>query len=382
MWIKRIIITISNPNYRLPASDFGVLMSSCPNLTALHNVMRFPDESPDYHFPNYEALFDGILRTASSLQVLNLADTVYPHEEPAIPNEFFEKMTALRALRCDSQVILDKLPPLDYLSAQSWTLRKLKHNDPSIRELFIREVMSFPLSYSPNEHLRRLNLDITYAIATHGSDSDDLNRAENLTDLADFVDDSDSNPDGDGTRKDNEEGNEEEGAEEYEGGRASEVDEDGDDPESDLESMPSLGTNDSGSSGGDGLGHFSHFSFGGDLQNDALDLLPPSVTYLSLVCGRWADLEGRLQRLPATVTSLGLEAHKAHCKEKSYRRLKEVCRDLIAPGLTVVQLNHWQTCVDLRTRHAGVLKEFVEMLRNRSVELWDAEGSIMESTTP
>ncbi|KAJ8520502.1 hypothetical protein ONZ45_g2656 [Pleurotus djamor] len=293
-------------------------------------------------------------------------------------------MTALRALRCDSQVILDKLPPLDYLSVQSWTLRKLKHNDPSIRELFVREVLSFPLSYSPNEDLRRLNLDITYAIGTHGLDSDDLDQAENPTDLADSVDGSGNNPESDGTRKDNKEGDEEEGEEEFEGGRASEVDEDEDDPESDLESMPSLGTDDSGSSGGDGFGHFSHFGFGGagDLQNDALDLLPPSVTYLSLVCGRWADLEGRLQRLPVTVTSLGLEAHKAHCKERSYRRLMEVCRDLIAPGLTVVQLNHWQTCVDLRTRHAGVLKEFVEMLRNRNVELWDAEGSIMKSTTP
>ena len=61
--------------------------------------------------------------------------------------------------------------------------------------------------------------------------------------------------------------------------------------------------------------------------------------------------------------------------------LIHIFREIIAPGLAVVQLNHWQTCVDLRTRHVSLLKEVVEILRNRNVDLWDAEGDVMITNT-
>ncbi|KAJ8520517.1 hypothetical protein ONZ45_g2681 [Pleurotus djamor] len=383
-WIKRIIIMISNPNERLASSDFAELMSSSRKLTALHIVMHLPDESTRDQFPNPETLFPDISLAAPTLRILNLTESICNDfkDEPVISNDFFAKMTALRALRCDSHITLDKLQPLEYLSTSKYTLEKLKHNNPSIQELSIRDATVFPLSYSPNEHLRRLNLNIIYGIHTSGQPSD------NGED-----DQADTNPSGSGGNL---------------GGRVSEEEEKEkemvdqvnylaeleplDDPDSDSDSEDVSGPSqmlaagsevatigsDSNAGGGGGLGIFDGLVWGrGDFQTDVLDLLPPTVTYLSLVFGRWKDLLGNLQRLPTTVTHLGLEAGLTHCKDKSYIHLIDICRDLIAPGLTVVQLNHWQICVDLRTRHAGLLKEFVEMLKNKNVELWDAEGSVM-----
>ncbi|KAJ8480684.1 hypothetical protein ONZ45_g15578 [Pleurotus djamor] len=365
---------ISDPNDRLASEHFDGLMSSSRNLTSLHVVMHLPDESTKYEYPNLQTFLPSILLAAPTLRILNLADCIYTHQEPAISNEFFEQMTALRALRCDSQVILDKLQPLEYLSVQAWTLRKLKHNNPSIQELFIREAMVYPLSYSPNEHLRRLNLDITYGIHTDGRQSSD-DGEEDQADTSPVV--SGRDLEGRASEEDDkdvvEQVNHLFGLEVLGG------------PDSDSEDVSSPSEMSAASLEVDTIVSDSDaggaYNWGrGDFQTEALDLLPPTVTYLSLVFGRWRDLLGHLQRLPATVTHLGLEAGTTHCKDKSYRPLIDICRDLLAPGLAVVQLNHWQTCVDLRTRHAGFLKELVEVLRNKNVDLLDAEGAVMSNT--
>ncbi|KAJ8456795.1 hypothetical protein ONZ45_g18573 [Pleurotus djamor] len=247
--------------------------------------MHHRGESAIYRYSRVHGLLHRILRTASTLQILNLAAWIPPHTERAFPRGFFEKMSVLRAFRCDNDIIMPNIQPLEYLSVGEWTLEGVLDDNPSmaIGELFVRDISLFPILYPESKHLHRLNLDITPLLPT---------------------------------------------------------------------------------------------------LRDAFDVLPPTVTYLSIIVGRWEDVRGRIriQRLPASVTTLGLEAGEVHCKDRSYRHLVNECRDIIAPGLTVVQLNNWQTCVDLRTRHPGLLKEFVEMLGNRNVELWDSEGFVMEGT--
>ncbi|KAJ8507131.1 hypothetical protein ONZ45_g10465 [Pleurotus djamor] len=348
-WIRRIVIMIHDPKDRIDFSNFGELMSSCHKLTALHVVMHFPDASDRY--PSSLVLFENILHTASTLQILNLVACAPHYSDNSIPNDFFKKMTALRAFRSDNDINPPNIQLLDYLSVGGWTLGKSVYQYPSmaIRELFIRDISSFPISYPQNEDLRRLNLDITGSFLSYGSELDDSAGDQTVHNLL-----GGSGVDLDGH------GSEEE--EVVVGGGAVAADQmTVDNPESDfVYSEPSASSE--------------------DFQIAALDVLPPTVTYLSIIFGRWEELGGRIriQRLPISVTGLGLEAGEEHCKAKSYRHLIHICRDLIAPGLTVVQLNHWQTCVDLRTRHPGLLKEFVEMLGNRNVELLDAEGSVMK----
>ncbi|KAJ8507139.1 hypothetical protein ONZ45_g10467 [Pleurotus djamor] len=313
-WITRLVIMIDKPEaYSVASSDFGDLMSCCHNLTALHIVKYLRLEATVL---DRRAIYRHILLRAPTLQILNIGRCMTTVAEL---REIFTKLAALRAFRCDTLIEMDGLRPLEYLSAETWTLGTLinRRVNLSVQELFIQGVNSFPLrSYPVNERLRRLNLDITKILPRCGW--------ETWTEGIDGVDD-----DSHGLQW----------------------------PKDDSEQYY-------------------------DLQKDVLDRLPPNVTYLSLICGSWEDLRGRIRRLPESVTSLGLEAGKHHDKNNSYRHLIHVCRRMRAPGLTVVQLNHWQTCVDLRTRHPGVLKEFVEMLRNRNVELWDAEGYVMKSTIP
>ncbi|KAJ8507143.1 hypothetical protein ONZ45_g10463 [Pleurotus djamor] len=308
---------IGDPEDRVASSDFGDLMSFCNNLTALHILRHLPDESMIFLYPDPQAIYRHILLTASTLQILNIGQCIYQRTAGGLPTEFFTELTALREFRCDTRIVMHDPKPLDYLSAETWTLRRLADRDDlSLQELSIQNVSSFPLSYPATERLRRLNLDITEALPRRRWETEN----EDIDGVAD----------------------------------------------GDLDSH--------GLQGADGEGS--------DLQKNVLNLLPPSVTYLSLICHSWEDLRGHIQRLPTSVTSLGLEVGTYHGKDKSYRHLIHICREIIAPRLTVIQLNHWQTCVDLRTRHPGILKEFVEMLRNRNVALWDAEGSVMKSMIP
>ncbi|KAJ8455824.1 hypothetical protein ONZ45_g18853 [Pleurotus djamor] len=350
-WVKRIVIMINDPNDRISAYEFGDLMSFCHNLAALHIPRYLPDESTVYLYPDPHAIFRHISLTGPTLRILNLGNCISQRISMTLPMGFFQEMVALRAFRCDSKIVVYNLQPLDYLSVETWSLNGLEHENLSIKELFIQDIpfMSFPLSYSAPEHLSRLDLDITSTLPCSKWEIEDVE----------------------------------------EGGMANQT---VDDPDSDPESMPSLGgvsdetsndsDSDSDSEGGDGVGTFPPISDRGDLQKGALDVLPPSVTYLHLVCRSWESLRGSIQRLPESVTCLGLEPiNKPHCEDKSYRHLMHILREIIAPGLAVVQLNHWQSCVDLRTRHAGLLKEVVDILKNRNVELWDAEGAVMMTNT-
>ncbi|KAJ8507133.1 hypothetical protein ONZ45_g10469 [Pleurotus djamor] len=354
---------ISNSKDRIHSSHFGHLMSSCHTLTALHVVMHLPDESStNRRHPSSHFLFHNILHVASTLHTLNLTSCIPAYSETAIPGDFFNKMRALRAFRCDNDVFLPKLnntsiKALDYLSVGEWTLEEAMDGcdgwpSMAVGELSVGDILSVPvsISYPENQqHLRRLNLDIAHSLPTPRSDStDDQVQAAHNHNL----------PGGSGIDIDGQNSEvlmEEEGEGQQEG--------DGADQEVDnASSVISISSE--------------------NLQTGALDVLPPTITYLSLLIRRWEHLSRHIfiHRLPASITTLGLEAGEEHSTDTSYRHLVNTCRDIIAPGLTVVQLNHWQTCVDLRTRHPGILKEFVEMLGNRNVELWDSEGFVMEGT--
>ncbi|KAJ8520531.1 hypothetical protein ONZ45_g2688 [Pleurotus djamor] len=282
--IKRIVIIMNHPTQMIATSDLAKLMSSCPTITSLHIFMHLPIEATRHIYPNVQATFRAILPAARTLQILNIPN-ISAVGGREIPHEFFRKMVALRAFRCDSQVIIHKLRPLQFLSLSALPLMHLKDNNHAIDEIFIQEIFLLPPCYPITSSLRRLTLDIASA----------------------------------------------------------------------------------------------HSSIAQDHLQDALDTLPPSVTHLSLICGIWSDLRRHIRRLPHTVTSFGLEAYKPnYCDAAAYLQLTHIFRSMDAAGLIFIQFSDPDACMDLRTRHADVLNQLVEILKTRNIDLRDAEGFLIK----
>ncbi|KAJ8480685.1 hypothetical protein ONZ45_g15575 [Pleurotus djamor] len=49
-----------------------------------------------------------------------------------------------------------------------------------------------------------------------------------------------------------------------------------------------------------------------------------------------------------------------------------------AAGLIFIQFSDPDACMDLRTRHADVLNQLVEILKTRNIDLRDAEGFLIK----